>query len=208
MKEKDLQSEISHIKALMDRSTKFIPLSGLSGIMAGIYACIGSVWAGILLRQNDISITAFGKGNTQVSDTLIMQIYFIGLGVLFLSVSTAIWLTIRKLSRRGENFTNSGRKELIERMAVPLFTGGLLLNIFLLQGEFYYLASTSLVFYGLALVAGSYYIISLVKYLGISEIILGLVAALFPAYGLVCWIAGFGLLHILYGSILYYKYER
>lgn len=208
MKEKDLQSEVNHIRALMDRSTKFIPLSGLSGIMAGIYVFSGAGLIWMLLQQQGISLIGYSTDLFKLTDEVVFQIYLIALGILLLSVATAMWLTLRKIASRGENFRSPGRKELLNRMAVPLISGGLLLNIFLFRGEFYYLAPVSMVFYGLALVAGSHYIISLVKYLGYSQIVLGLLAALFPAYGLICWIAGFGLLHIIYGSILYYKYER
>jgi hypothetical protein len=70
------------------------------------------------------------------------------------------------------------------------------------------IASALLIFYGLALVAGSEFTYTEVKWLGIAEILLGLIALCIPAYGLLLWAIGFGLLHILYGSIMYFKYER
>lgn len=206
MKEKDLQSEINNIRDLMDRSKKFVPLSGLSGIMAGIYAFLGAGLAWPLLQEHIDSTLGFHAD--LIPDSVLLKVYVIVLGVLVLSVSTALILTVRKMAKRGENLRNSGRKELITRMAVPLITGGLLLNILLYHGDLNFLAPLSLIFYGIAMVAGSYYTISLVKYLGYSEIILGLFAAMFPGLGLYFWIIGFGLLHIIYGSILFYKYER
>ncbi len=208
MKDKDLQSEISHIRSLMERSTKFTPLSGLSGIMAGVYAFLGATVVWSLIKDHAMVPVFHSTRSFDLSDKLILQIYIIAATVLLLSVSTAIWLTLRKIEKRGESTRNAGRKELLGRMAVPLVTGGLLLNIFFFRGELFFIAPISLIFYGLALVSGSYYTISLVKYLGYSEIILGLAAALFPASGPYCWITGFGLLHIVYGSIIYYKYER
>jgi hypothetical protein len=132
----------------------------------------------------------------------------IALGVLILSLVTGIWLTIRKAKKKGENFWNRGSKRLLINMAVPLVTGGLFILVLLLHGEFDIVAPACLIFYGLSLVAGSHYTFSDVKWLGFCEIILGLLAALMPGYGLIFWVIGFGLLHILYGSIMHFKYDR
>ncbi|RYY33240.1 MAG: hypothetical protein EOP46_16985, partial [Sphingobacteriaceae bacterium] len=89
----------------------------------------------------------------------------------------------------------------------PLITGGLLIAIFITRGYLGIVAPASLIFYGLALVAASNYTFGVVKYLGILQIALGLIAALLPGYGLLFWALGFGVLHIIYGSIMYYKYD-
>ena len=65
-----------------------------------------------------------------------------------------------------------------------------------------------LIFYGLALINSSKYTFFEIRYLGIAEIVLGLIASVFVSSGLILWAAGFGLLHIIYGIIMYYKYER
>jgi len=64
-----------------------------------------------------------------------------------------------------------------------------------------------LIFYGLALVDAGKFTYGEVFYLGILEIITGLVSAFFPSLGLFFWIFGFGVLHVIYGLVMYRKYE-
>ena len=113
MKDKDLQSEISHIRSLMERSTKFTPLSGLSGIMAGVYAFLGATVVWSLIKDHAMVPVFHSTRSFDLSDKLILQIYIIAATVLLLSVSTAIWLTLRKIEKRGESTRNAGRKELL-----------------------------------------------------------------------------------------------
>jgi len=65
-----------------------------------------------------------------------------------------------------------------------------------------------LIFYGLALINGSKYTVSEVRYLGYLELVLGIVNLWATRYGLYFWAAGFGVLHILYGIVMWNKYER
>ena len=64
-----------------------------------------------------------------------------------------------------------------------------------------------LIFYGLALLNAGKFTYGEIFYLGILEIITGLIAALLPSQGLIFWIVGFGILHIVYGLVMYRKYE-
>jgi len=93
-------------------------------------------------------------------------------------------------------------------MAIPLFTGGLFILILIVQQQYGIIASSCLIFYGLSLISASQFTFSDVKWLGFCEIVIGLLAALFPGYGIVFWVIGFGLLHILYGSIMHFKYNQ
>jgi len=91
---------------------------------------------------------------------------------------------------------------------IPLVTGGIF-GLILLNHEHYgILAPISLIFYGLALVNTSKFTLDTVKYLGISEIIVGLLSAIYVGYGLLFWAIGFGILHIIYGGIMYLKEEK
>ncbi len=204
MQEKDIYSELNSIRSLMERSTKFISLSGLSGIMAGIYAILGAalaykiVYAEAMLKY---------QGSSLAIETL-WQLIFIAAAVLIFSVVTGIWLTIRQARKKGEKFWNPVSRRLLVNMAIPLVTGGLFALALILQGSYELVIAACLIFYGLALISGSHYTLSDVKWLGVFEIIIGLLAALFPAYGLLFCILGFGLLHILYGSIMHFKYKQ
>lgn len=190
---------------MMERSSKFISLSGLSGVMAGIYALIGGYFGYKLVYQDG----GLHYRDYYVNDPAVLwKLFFIALAILVFSIGTGIWLTIRKAHKKGENVWNSGSKRLFINLSIPLVSGGLFILILFFRGSYDIIAPACLLFYGLALVSGSHYTFTDVKWLGFCEIILGLLAALMPGYGLIFWIAGFGLLHILYGSIMYFKYDK
>lgn len=206
MQEKDIYSELSSIRNLMERSTKFISLSGLSGIMAGIYALIGA-FIGYKLVYTENSGLLYG--DVYLSDPTIWWPLFLIAGVVLVSsVVTGTWLTIRQARKKGESFWNPVSKRLLLNMAIPLVAGGLFILIIIFKGYYHIIASSCLLFYGLALVSASQFTFTDVKWLGFCEIILGLLAALFPGFGIVFWAIGFGVLHILYGAIMHFKYNQ
>jgi len=199
MEDKDLYDEINSIKKIMERSTKFISLSGLSGILAGGYALIG---AGIGYE------IIYGNGILRGGYSIDIQLFSIALIVLLLSITTGIALTARKAHRKGQTVWNQSSRALLKNGLLPLLTGGAFILILLLHADYHIIAPSCLIFYGLALAAASQYTYGDVKWLGITEIILGLLAMLLPGYGLLFWALGFGVMHILYGSIMYFKYDR
>ncbi|MBE7174761.1 MAG: hypothetical protein INR69_00060 [Mucilaginibacter polytrichastri] len=194
MEEKDVYRELSSIRNLMERSTKFISLSGLSGALAGLYALFGSVLAQRILAAGP--------------EDMITPLLLTALAVLVLSVGTCLWLSLRKARKKGERVWNAASKGLLTQMSIPLAAGGLFIFALLFRGETDLIAAACLIFYGLALVAGSTFTFADVKGLGILEIVLGLLAILWPQHGLFFWAAGFGLLHIVYGTMMHFKYER
>ena len=206
MKEVDIYTEFNSIRNLMERSARFISLSGLSGVMAGIYALAGAfIGYRLVYREN----SGLRLRDFYVNDPIVLwPLFLIAVVVLTLSISTGIWLTIRQAKKKGENFWNPVSKRLLTNLAIPLFTGGLFILILISRGEYDIIAPVSLIFYGLALVAGSHYTFSDVKWLGFLEILLGLLAALMPGFGLIFWVIGFGVLHILYGSVMHFKYNQ
>ena len=206
MKENEALAELSSIRSLMERSAKFISLSGISGVMAGVYALIGAFFGYRKIYQSgsDLDYSSHAVNNQLV----ITQLSIIGVVVLLCSIGTAIVLSTRKAKRKDQQIWNAASKGLLIHAGIPLITVGLLILIFLYQGYIEIIASTCLIFYGLALVSGSHYTFKHIKWLGCSEILLGLLAALMPIYGLFLWSAGFGVLHIIYGLIMYYKYDN
>lgn len=206
MKEKEIYTELSSIRHLMERSAKFISLSGLSGILAGIYALIGATLAYYLVYG---PYGGLQYRNYYISEQEVLwKLFLIAIIVLILSLATGILLTIRKARKKNQNVWNPSSKKLLTSVSIPLITGGIFILILLLRGYYGVIAPASLIFYGLSLVAGSNYTYTDVKWLGILEITLGLVAALLPGYGIIFWTIGFGLLHIVYGSIMHFKYDR
>lgn len=206
MQEKDIYNELSSIRNLMERSTKFISLSGLSGVLAGIYALIGAFIGYKLVDSNFGELDYRAQYVTE--PRILLELFLIAVTVLLLSLLTCIFLTIRQARKRGENFWNPVSQRLVVNMSIPLFTGGLFMLILLFQGSYGIIAPASLIFYGLSLIAGSQFTFSDVKWLGYCQIIIGLAAMLFPAYSILFWMMGFGLLHIIYGSVMHFKYKQ
>ncbi len=52
MEDKNYLQDLKEIKELMNKSTQFISLSGLSGVLAGIYALIGAVYVHTLILEH------------------------------------------------------------------------------------------------------------------------------------------------------------
>lgn len=201
METKDYLKDISDIKNMMSQSTQFISLSGLSGILAGIYALIGAAYVNTLLKNDYSSVIT-------LESTTFELILLTAIIVLVLSITTAYILTKQKAIKIGESVWNSSTKRLLINFSIPLFTGGIFAVLLLRHGIYGLIAPITLIFYGLACVNASKYTLRDVRYLGITEIIIGLFAVEFSGYGLFFWIIGFGICHILYGTIMYFKYDR
>lgn len=205
MKKEEIQDDLASIRSLMERSSKFISLSGLSGILAGVYSLIGAIAAYCImdhptLNYNDVTLLQFIHA--------LPYLVWIALTVLVTSVLTSVILSYQKAKLNGQPIWGNTSKALLFHMVVPLLTGGLLILIFLYRGYFGIVAPAMLVFYGLALIGASNFTYTDIKYLGLCEIVLGLIAAFMPGYGLAFWAIGFGVLHIVYGSVMYLKYDR
>ena len=211
MKKTEIKDDLASIRNLMERSSKFISLSGLSGILAGVYALIGAAVAYQLMFSNTKRTSYYFAEQVSLEEIMATDIgllVYLAVAVLVLSITTGILLSYRKAKRKGQSVVNNTSKQLLFHMLTPLIAGGILIMIFLTHGYFGIIAPASLVFYGLALVGASNFTFNDVKYLGLLEIALGLISALFPGYGLYFWAIGFGLLHIVYGSVMYFKYDR
>jgi hypothetical protein len=203
---KDSLEDISQIRDIMERSSSFISLSGLSGIMAGIYALIGSyIGYRMVYIEGSIMRTREFYVNEQ---EIIIKLGIVAAAVLILAVVTGIILTARKNGRTKLSLKDEGFRNLMENLLIPLVTGGIFILILVSRGYYGIVAPAFLIFYGLSLINGSKYTLRDIKYLGLVEISLGLICALTPGFGLIFWALGFGIMHILYGTMMYYKYER
>ncbi|WP_166967607.1 hypothetical protein [Yeosuana marina] len=201
MESKDYLKDLSEIKDLMNKSSRFISLSGLSGILAGTYALIGAAIAYWL-------VTNYSYG-TLILDGKIFRLVMLDLClVAFLSIITGIILTTRKAKKNNTKMWDATSKRLVINFLIPLVAGGLYILIILSNGKYGQTGGLMLIFYGLALVNASKYSIGDIRYLGYIEIILGLIATLFPGYGFWLWVLGFGVMHIVYGTWMHFKYDK
>ncbi len=192
--ETEYLGQLADIRRMMEKSTKFVSLSGFSGIIIGCYALVATWLTGRLLVQQQ--------------DNAVGEIIVLGAVVLVLSLATALYLTYRRSKKMNQPFMGPGSKQLFSALVIPLVTGGVLAMI-LIVGEVYWMvAPVLLLFYGLAISGASRFSHPELLYMGLSQVILGLLAAWLPQYGLIFWGAGFGMIHILYGTWMYLKYER
>ncbi len=209
MNEKEQLDAISGIKNLMERSSRFVSLSGFSGVFIGCYALAGAGAAWLNLRNNNTTYESLAtSADTGVFDAFIP--FFMADAILLVVVSllTAYILTKRLTKKQGLPVWDNAAKRMLLNLLIPLFAGGLYCLILLQHGLVALIPPSLLVFYGLALLNASKYTHNDIRFMGVGEIGLGLVGLLFPGYGLLCWTLGFGILHIIYGITMYYKYER
>ena len=213
----DPQQQLEHLaemRSLMERSTRFLSLSGVSGVWAGLCALAGATvmyaWLGLgpfaSGAEYDYYDTAIRTATWGLDYKRV--IIFTAIAVLTAALAGGAFFTARKARQRGERVWDAASRRLMWAMAVPLMAGGVFCLALLRRGFVSVLAPCTLIFYGLALVSGSKYTLRDVEYLGISEILLGLTGMFLPGYGLELWAIGFGLLHIFYGGWMYWKYDR
>lgn len=207
MESKDYLQDLSEIKHLMNKSSRFMSLSGLSGILAGIYALIGA-YLGYTIIYRDNVISNDGYRTLILDGKDIINIVLIAFAVVTLSIITGVYLSWRKAKTQNESFWNSASKRLLINFLIPLATGGFFI-LFLIEKEIYvFVAPLTLVFYGLALVNASKYTLGYIRYFGITMILIGLASVWFLGYGLFFWALGFGVCHIIYGALMHFKYDR
>lgn len=190
--------DLSEIRQMMEKSTKFLSLAGWSGILAGIYALTG--------------VYIFYLRFNSAPPKEISEVISIGIAVLLLAISTCIFLSYKKAKKNNEVFWNATSRRLVLNMAIPLVTGGILILILISKYDDYDLIiPLTLIFYGLSLVNASRFTFDELRYMGILEITLGLISTYsigIGLVGLICWSLGFGVLHIIYGIYMHWRYER
>lgn len=179
---------------MMEKSSKFLSLSGLSGVLAGITAVLGAAVAYfyILGQSRAVAVPLL------LIDALLILVISIGFGILF---------SARKAKKHKMKLVNSVTLKIAYNLAIPLVTGGILSLIMIYRDQIELVAAITLIFYGLGLINVSKYTHDEIHYLGITEIVLGIGAAIFLYHGIIFWTIGFGVCHIVYGSIMYKKYD-
>ena len=192
--------DLKAIREMMEKSTRFLSLSGLSGIMAGIIAIAGAAFAWFYILSNP---SATGLDRTQQLTVLLVDAVL----VLGISIGFGIYFSATKARKSKQKLFNKVTQKTLYNLSIPLIAGGIFSFICLVRGDVEIIAATTLIFYGLALVNASKYTFDEIHYLGITEIILGIGAAIFLHTGIVFWTVGFGICHIIYGVILYKKYD-
>ena len=198
---------LQDIRQMMKQSTRFLSLSGLSGILAGIYALVGAYFGHEIIRDY---VTYYSHSDRTIYFATMFKCFLICVLILSASVITALIFSKRKANKNGEKLFDHTAIRLLINMLIPLSAGGIFCLALILRGfaSLEFVSPCMLIFYGLALVNSSKYTLHDIRYLGFLEILLGLVASFYVSHGILFWALGFGVLHIIYGAIMWFKYDR
>lgn len=207
MESKNYLQDITEIKTMMNKSSRFLSISGLSGILAGIYALIGAYIGYNIIYANNI-VTIDGYRTLIITEERLMTIFIVAMTVVAMSILTGIILSVLKAKKQNESMWDSTSKRLIINFMIPLATGGIFIMLLLEKNVYAFVAPLTMIFYGLACVNASKYTLGYIRYLGLTMIIIGLISTYFLGYGLFFWALGFGICHIFYGTIMHFKYDK
>lgn len=206
-------NDLLEVRKLMERSSKFISLSGWSGIMAGVYALIGYYLGMQYLSDASNFGYDYSRGYTW-SEGLAADLsqhkylFVLAAGVVLLSVLTGIFLTASKAKRKGQNILDKIGIRMVINLSIPVVAGGAFILFMIHYGYYALLVPAMLIFYGLGLINGSKYTMYTIRNLGIIEVTLGIIACFFPTLDKEIWALGFGVMHIVYGAYMWWKFER
>ncbi|MBT9391722.1 hypothetical protein KLP40_00990 [Hymenobacter sp. NST-14] len=206
----DPLAQLTEIRAIMERSSRFISLSGLSGVGAGVVALVGAgVGHWYLNRQYPDAGYLRLLQSTPAERRLILPfLVLLACAIVVAALVVATYFTLRRARRDGQPLWSALGRRLALSLAIPLVAGGLFCLALFVQGAVGLVVPGLLLFYGLALLNGSKYTLEEIRWLGLTEIGLGLVAVLLPGFGLAFFALGFGLGHIGYGLLMYSRHER
>jgi hypothetical protein len=205
---------LQDIKRMMERSSRFISLSGWSGISAGICA-LGGAWAG---RERIDDYMNYGNAFIRYGDvmpfvgeraaSLQRDLIVIAALTFVAALISAFLFTWIRSRRDGVPMWDRTVQRLTWNTLMPMAVGGFVILRAMQWGYYEIVAPGCLIFYGLALVNASKYTLGEIRYLGYGQLILGIINLWWVGGGLYFWAAGFGVLHIIYGALMWWKYER
>jgi hypothetical protein len=202
--------DLQTIREIMERSSKFLSLSGLSGIFAGICALIGAAIAWFfILESGRVPLDDYLSSQAvwSVSDTR-FYLAVDAVLVLVLAFLGAVYFSQRKARKAGQQFWTITTQRLLIHLMIPLVSGGIFMLILVFRNNLELVVPVMLIFYGLSLVNAGKFTLGEIHYLGLTEIVLGILAGVFIHQGLLFWTIGFGVMHLIYGAVMYYRHER
>ena len=199
-------NDLKDIKNLMNRSSKFISLSGWSGIVIGSIALIAAFFGSRVIAENG-TLLKNNRYDPQLIFDLRVELFSIAAVTLIVSLIVGIIFTVNKSKRLGEKIWTKQSQILLTNLAIPLVVGGIVCILFYLKSEYGVIAPLTLIFYGLALINASKYTLGEIRSLGILNCILGIIGLYFIGYGILLWAIGFGVLHIIYGVMMKIKHN-
>lgn len=197
--------QLQHIRTMMDKSSRFISLSGWSGISAGTCAIAGAIYA---YFQIDHYYTYDYAEGLAKPHALFIRLSVVAAVVFIMAALLAIFFTYQKSKKDGTPLWGEVSQRLLWNTGLPIAAGGIFILKMISQNCYDYVAAACLLFYGLGLINGSKYTLGEVRFLGYAQVLLGLLSLFYVRQGLFFWALGFGVCHIVYGIMMWRKYEH
>ncbi len=198
---------VKDIRQLMEKSSRFLSLSGWSGIAAGICALTGAFI--VSQKLGSWELKDYLSGNLLQKNTGIeSQLYLVAAGTFVLAFMTAFFFTWLRSKKTNIPLWGLTARRLMWAVALPILTGAVFLFRMNQLEQYELIAPGCLIFYGLALLNASKFTLAEIRWLGYGELLLGFINCWFTGYGLYFWAAGFGVLHIVYGIVMWFRYEK
>ncbi|MFB0909021.1 MAG: membrane-associated HD superfamily phosphohydrolase [Spirosomataceae bacterium] len=206
---KEQLQDLKEIRQMMERSTKFLSLSGLSGISAGVIALIASFIAWQMQPERVSEVVYDGlQYKTLLHAEYIWSLVYLGLATVVLALAAGFFFTWRKAKKKQSPMWNKTSKRLLVSLCIPMIAGAFVIVSLLINEVYWIIPELTLIFYGLTLVNAAQHTYRDVFYLGMTELVVGIIALFVSGYSLLFWAFGFGVLHIIYGISMHLKYER
>lgn len=202
--------DLHAIRDIMERSSKFLSLSGLSGIFAGVCALVGAAVAWFLIFDSgQIRYAEYlSDQSNAITSSISLYLAIDALLVLAFAILGAVYFSLRKARKAGQKLWTPSTRHLVVHLLIPLVAGGIFTLILVFRNSQELIAPVMLIFYGLSLVNAGKFTFGEIHYLGLTEIVLGILAGIFVSYGLLLWTVGFGLMHIIYGTVMFFRHDR
>jgi len=199
MTKNQYSDDLAHIRSMMERSSRFLSLSGWAGIIPGLLALAGLATAGWFI---DLAILT-GDYTTGINkhSPLVMQLGTIAVVVLALSIFTSWFMCMRKARLDKQSTWTPAIRNMLLHFAIPLLAGAVIVGWIYQKEQWELLSPVLLSFYGLALVLVSQFTLRSVFWMGIFEIALSIPAGI-TGWDLPVLAIGFGFTHIVYGIMM------
>ncbi|MDX5320904.1 MAG: hypothetical protein LPK45_07340 [Bacteroidota bacterium] len=197
------QQDLKEIRQMMERSSRFMSLSGSSGVLIGFLALLFVSWQ---VSKGHLSFT--DQQEYDLLSTAWEEFILGSFGLVVICLVLSIGLTLRRTLKKGLKVWTSSTKNILGAIGLPMMVGAMLM-----LNDFNHLTTVNfipvtLLCYGLGLFFASRYTYDELRIMGLGMLVLGTLSVLVPAYGLLFWSLGFGALHMVYGAIMYFRHER
>ena len=199
MSQNQYSDDIAHIRSMMERSSRFLSLSGWAGIIPGLLALVGLATVVWLIQQTKLTVGY--EAGIENDHPLIMQLGIVAIVVLALSIFASWYTCMRKARLDKQSTWTPAIRNMLLHFAIPLLAGAIIVSWIYQKEQWELLSPVLLSFYGLALVMVSQFTLRSVFWMGIFEIALSIPAGM-TGWDLPVLAIGFGFTHIVYGIMM------